>query len=274
MTKGYKRIDELDVYHQGRRRGPRDGHRGPRQAAAQHPAAPSSAVQYRNGGEMVWDCLHANWGSIHDAQRPGGQAPLGSGDEAGRPAHGHDRRGHHAGGGRVRRGVRRPRRRPGHRPRPDRQPFLTGIGKQTGAEQHDVRPPAHRRPQLQDRRPGSRTLQKAELNSVKFDVAVDNLNLTTVGGYLNVTQQLMCLHPSAWNIIVGQLQRRTAYAGEAAAIAELSKSDRHRGAGRRCRGQGHHRGTVRGGRPGLHEHRRAAHLDRLRARWAGRSWAR
>ena len=58
-------------------------------------------------------------------------------------------------------------------------------------------------------------------------MAIDNLNLTTVGGYLNVSQQLMSLHPTAWNIIVGQLQRRTAYAGEAAAIAELSLSGAH-----------------------------------------------
>ena len=45
----------------------------------------------------------------------------------------------------------------------------------------------------------------------------------------------MSLHPSGWDFIVGQLQKRTAWAGEAAAIAELSMTTGSRPAGRRGR---------------------------------------
>jgi hypothetical protein len=56
---------------------------------------------------------------------------------------------------------------------------------------------------------------------------VDTLALTTVGGYLNVSQQLMSLQPASWNIIMNQMGLRLAYAGETAAIAEIASTGAH-----------------------------------------------
>ena len=50
------------------------------------------------------------------------------------------------------------------------------------------------------------------------------MSLGTIGGYLNVSQQMMSLQPSGWDIIVSQLQARLAWAGEAALVAEVDQT--------------------------------------------------
>ena len=216
------RIDAIDsttgVVGETARRTPARGQ--PRRGT---PRRKIPSVQYRNGGELIWDCLHASWGSIHDANDQEAKRRwdrvmkraaehMGTTAEVTTPVAG--------GFGGV---FVAPVVGPVIDLAPTSQPFLTGIGKQTAPNSMTFVRPRIVDPNFKTAA-GVQTLQKEELNSVKFDVAIDNLNLTTVGGYLNVSQQLMSLHPSAWNIIVGQLQRRTAYAGEAAAIAELSLS--------------------------------------------------
>jgi hypothetical protein len=188
--------------------------------------APTGGIQYRSGGEMLWDCLHANYGSQHDhedqeakrrwdgvmkraAQHMGTDAAVttpvagGFGALYVAPVVG-----------------------PVIDMYPKGQPFLTAIGRQPAPNSMSFSRPRIVDP---DFKIGAavQTLEKAELVSKKFDVKVDTLSLTTVGGYLNVSQQLMSMHPTAWNIIVGQLQRRTAYQGEAAAITELGKTTAH-----------------------------------------------
>lgn len=106
---------------------------------------------------------------------------------------------------------------------PKGQPFLNRIGKKPAPNSIDFF-----RPRIVD--PDFKTgaaiqgLQKAELRSRKFDIERDPLSLDTYGGYLNVSQQLLSLHPTSWDIILTQLQKRVAWQGEAAAILELQES--------------------------------------------------
>ena len=65
MTNGYSRIDRLDAMIKVLGED-REMDAESRNRLLRTPAGPAAAVQYRNGGEMVWDCLHANWGSIHN----------------------------------------------------------------------------------------------------------------------------------------------------------------------------------------------------------------
>lgn len=71
---------------------------------------------------------------------------------------------------------------------------------------------------------GVQTLEKGELASKKFDVLADPVNLVTVGGYLNVSEQLRAFVAGSLDLIVAQLNRRLARATEEAAITELEKS--------------------------------------------------
>ncbi len=106
---------------------------------------------------------------------------------------------------------------------PAGRPFLTALG-----VQQSPTPLTFTRPRIVD--PDFKTgvavqaLEKAELASKKFDIAVDTLNLVTVGGYLNVSEQLRALVASSLDIIVAQMNRRLAYATEVAAITELEQS--------------------------------------------------
>lgn len=106
---------------------------------------------------------------------------------------------------------------------PSGRPFLTALG---------VRPaPASftfMRPRIVDpdfaTGVGVQTLQKAELASKKFDIAADPLVLTTVGGYLNISQQLLSFVAGSLDIILGHMNKRLAAATERAAVAELANS--------------------------------------------------
>jgi HK97 family phage major capsid protein len=64
------------------------------------------------------------------------------------------------------------------------------------------------------------TLEKAELASKAFSVEVTNVPLVTMGGYLNVSQQLQSFQPMALDLIIGQLTRRLEAQIEAALVAE------------------------------------------------------
>lgn len=106
---------------------------------------------------------------------------------------------------------------------PDGRPFLTALG---------VRPSGNSfsfmRPRIVD--PDFNTgvapqgLEKAELASKKFDVLADTIVLTTVGGYLNVSEQLRAFVAGSLDLIVSHMNRRLAYATEVAAVTELEKS--------------------------------------------------
>lgn len=101
------------------------------------------------------------------------------------------------------------------------RPFLSAIG---------VRPAdgeVFHRPFLVDANLDAdltQSQQKAELASYAFTVQRDTLELTTVGNYLNISQQLLRFQPQSLDIIVGQLNKRVSRSSEFAAIAELENS--------------------------------------------------
>jgi hypothetical protein len=67
-------------------------------------------------------------------------------------------------------------------------------------------------------------LEKGELPSYKFDVNSESVSMKLVGGYLNVSQQVISWLPGGLDIIIRQLTRRAQRAAELAATAELAKS--------------------------------------------------
>jgi hypothetical protein len=226
MEKSYKRIDEIDAMIKiiGEDRSMDQDTRD--KLLAPTPSTPDGGVKYRTGGDMVWDCLHANFGSQHshddaDAKRrwdgvmKRAAQHMGTDPAATTPVAGG------IGGLYVVPVVG-----PVIDLYPSGQPFLSGIGRRPAPNAMTFVRPRIVDPDFYDGA-GPQTLQKAELTSKKFDIKIDNLTLTTVGGYLNVSQQLMSLMPSGWDIIVSQLQKRTAWAGEAAAITELAKTTAH-----------------------------------------------
>jgi hypothetical protein len=226
MTNSYERIDKLDAMIKvlGEDKAMDDDTR--HKLLSPTPSPDPGGIKYRTGGEMVWDCLHAQYGSAHDHEDQEARRRwdftmkraaqhMGTVAENTTPVAG--------GFGAL---YVAPVVGPVIDLNPQGQPFLSAIGRQPAPNSMTFS-----RPRLVD--PDFKTgaavqpLEKAELVSKKFDIKVDTLSLTTVGGYLNVSQQLMSLHPTAWDIIVGQLQRRTAYQGEAAALAELALTTAH-----------------------------------------------
>ena len=226
MEKSYKRIDELDKLIEilGQDKTMDNDTRD--KLLHSTPPTPNGGIKYRSGGEMVWDCLHANFGSAHDHEDQEAKRRwdsvmkraaehMGTSPEATTPVAGS------IGGLYVVPIVG-----PVIDLYPAGQPLLTALGKQPAPNALNFV-----RPRLVDDNfttgAGVQSLEKAELVSKKFDVKTDPLSLDTVGGYLNISQQLMSLQSSGWDIIVGQLQKRVAYQGEAGAVAELAKTTAH-----------------------------------------------
>lgn len=66
--------------------------------------------------------------------------------------------------------------------------------------------------------------EKAELPSRKFDVLADPVSLNTVGSYLNLSLQAEALVAGSLDLVVTQLNRRTARAAENALVAEADRT--------------------------------------------------
>lgn len=73
---------------------------------------------------------------------------------------------------------------------------------------------------------GTQTLEKAELASQPFNITSDTISLSTVGGYLNVSQQAQTFitGPDALDLVVTQLRRRLQAKVEKLATDELGKA--------------------------------------------------
>jgi hypothetical protein len=189
------------------------------------PTTPSGP-HYRHGGEMVWDAIHGTIGmqvAPHDQENQEAKRRydlvlkraaqhMGTTAEATTPT---------AGGVGGLYAV--PVVGPVIALFPQGQPFLTTIGRRPAPNAMQFVRPRIVDPDFDDG-VAVQSLQKAELTSKKFDIKVDTLNLQTIGGYLNVSQQLMSLHADAWNIIVSQMQARLAWAGEKALVAEAEQT--------------------------------------------------
>jgi HK97 family phage major capsid protein len=91
--------------------------------------------------------------------------------------------------------------------------------------------PSFRRPRLVDPNVatgvGIQANQKDELVSQKFTIESDNVDLSTLGGYVNVARQVIDWGIASMDAIVRQLAARYAYATERAAITEMSMSTSH-----------------------------------------------
>lgn len=91
--------------------------------------------------------------------------------------------------------------------------------------------PSFRRPKLVDDHLsdgiGVQAVQKTELVSEKFSLTSDQIDLETLGGYVNVARQVIDWGVASLQQIVDQLAARYAYASERKAVAELSESTGH-----------------------------------------------
>jgi HK97 family phage major capsid protein len=91
--------------------------------------------------------------------------------------------------------------------------------------------PSFRRPVLNDPNIATgvapQVNQKDELVSKQFTITSSNVDLVTLGGYVNVSRQLLDWGVASMDTIVRQLAARYAYAVERAAVAELGESTGH-----------------------------------------------
>jgi HK97 family phage major capsid protein len=71
---------------------------------------------------------------------------------------------------------------------------------------------------------GTQSLEKAELVSKAFEVTADPITLATVGGYLNVSQQLISLQPGSLDLIISHMLKRLAAKIDGMLITEMALS--------------------------------------------------
>lgn len=187
------------------------------------PGSVPVAPKYRSAGDLLWDCIHATYGSQHntddqDAAKRWNLVMKRAAEHMGTSAAETTPVAGGLGGLYVVPVVG-----PVIDIFPQGQPLLTALGKTPAPNSMTFIRPRIVDPDFKTGA-GIQPLQKAELVSKKFDVKTDNVNLDTVGGYLNVSQQLMSLQPGSLDLIVRQLQRRVAWQGEAAGVMEMQKS--------------------------------------------------
>jgi hypothetical protein len=227
MDKAFKRIDKLDelIRIVGQEKEMDADARA--KLLQPTPGPEPGAIKYRSAGDMVWDCLHAQWGSTHssedqDAKRRWDRVMKRAAEHMGTdpalttPVAGG------VGGLYVVPVVG-----PVIDLYPKGQPFLTAIGRRPAPNAMTFTRPRIVDAAFKSGGADVQALQKEELASKAFDIKVDNVSLGTVGGYLNVSQQLMSLQPSGWDLIVAQLQKRVAYQGELSAINEVDQTTAH-----------------------------------------------
>lgn len=173
--------------------------------------------KYRSAGELLWDCLHQ---TDLDARNRYARALKRAAEHMGTDAAVTTPVAGDLGGL-----VVRPVIGPVSDPYPKGMPFANAIGMRDIPASDGF---GFSRPHIVDpgfvTGVGVQTLQKAELASRAFSVEVDNVPLTTTGGYLNVSQQLQSFQPTSLDIIVGQLRRRLENAIDLAMVAEMQLS--------------------------------------------------
>lgn len=190
------------------------------------PGSVPVAPKYRSAGELLYDCIHATYGSQHnhddqDAAKRWHLVMKRAAEHMGTSAAETTPVAGGLGGLYVAPVVG-----PVIDIFPQGQPLLTALGKTPAPNSLTFIRPRIVDPDFKTGA-GIQPLQKAELVSKKFDVKTDNINLDTVGGYLNVSQQLLQLQAGSLDLIIRQLQRRVAWQGEAMGVLELQNSTAH-----------------------------------------------
>jgi hypothetical protein len=74
---------------------------------------------------------------------------------------------------------------------------------------------------------GVQALEKGELASKAFSITATNVGLDTIGGYLNISQQLLSFNPTALGLVLDQMRRRLEADVEAYMLAEFDNSTGH-----------------------------------------------
>lgn len=182
------------------------------------PGGSLDTPKYRSAGELLWDVIHGTMGSVHNVEDQEASKRwnmtmkraaehMGTSAAATTPVAGG------FGGLYVMPVVG-----PVIDIYPAGRPFVTAVGTRPAPNSLTFVRPRIVDPDFKTGA-GLQTLQKQELVSKKFDVAIDNLTLNTVGGYLNISQQLLSLQPGSLDIVTGQLQKRVAYQSELAVVA-------------------------------------------------------
>lgn len=104
---------------------------------------------------------------------------------------------------------------------PAGRPLAAAVGIIPSAD-----PMAFRRPRIDD--PdwddgmGVQTLEKAELPSRAFDVTAQDVTLQTIGGYLNISQQLLAMPIGALDLAINRLETRYARVSELRVLTAIT----------------------------------------------------
>ena len=108
---------------------------------------------------------------------------------------------------------------------PRGMPFASALGLTTSPDaMHFVRPRITDPNFLTSSGPQAGGLEKGELPSKHFDVTADAVALTTIGEYLNISQQLLSFQPSSLNLITSHMLRRLGYGIDRALLDEMQNS--------------------------------------------------
>lgn len=87
-------------------------------------------------------------------------------------------------------------------------------------------PMAFRRPRIDDADwddgMGAQTLEKAELPSRAFNITAQDVTLTTIGGYLNLSQQLLAMPIGALDLAINRLEARYARVSELRVLSAIT----------------------------------------------------
>ena len=179
------------------------------------PGSNVSGHTYRSAGEMLWDVIHnreADAGArLAQVQRRAAQHMGTKAEETVATAGGF--------GGLIASPITGPI----IDLRPKGRPWLSLVGARPAPK-----PMTFMRPRIVD--PNFETgvdvqaKQKQELASQAFNVLADPLQLTTLGGYLNLSRQAEEFIPSALDIVINQLLNRLAAKTEAALYTEVNKT--------------------------------------------------
>jgi HK97 family phage major capsid protein len=101
---------------------------------------------------------------------------------------------------------------------PTGRPLAAAIGVVQSTDPMSFRRPRIEDPDWDDGM-GVQTLEKAELPSRAFNVTAQDVTLTTIGGYLNLSAQLLAMPIGALDLAITQLERRYARISEARVLA-------------------------------------------------------
>ena len=179
------------------------------------PSIGEAAPQYRSDGELVHDILHQ---SDPDARRRYSSALKRAAEHMGT-----DSTATVATAGDLKALYVQPKVGPVIRPNDATMPFANALGLQAMPSGS-----AFERPRIVDANfdtgVGTQSAEKAELASESFTAAVDVVTRSTLGGYLNISQQMLTWNPGALGTIVTQMRDRLSSKIESHFVTALATS--------------------------------------------------